>query len=82
MAFSSDTDLVNDERFQRYITLIIAFKFTREGLEDTVKRCTKKYPENANELNLVLTTVQEYTSQSLRNGAIHVQSGEKKSLDL
>lgn len=38
MAFSSDTDLVNDERFQRYITLIIAFKFTREGLEDTVKR--------------------------------------------
>lgn len=38
MAFSSDTNLVNDERFQRYITLIVAFKFTREGLEDTVKR--------------------------------------------
>lgn len=38
MAFSSDTNLVNDERFQRYITLIVAFKFTREGLEDTVNR--------------------------------------------
>lgn len=29
---------MNDEPFQRYITLIVAFKFTREGLEDTVKR--------------------------------------------
>lgn len=38
MAFNTDTGLGKDERFQRYITLIVAFKFTREGLEDTVKR--------------------------------------------
>lgn len=86
MAFSSDTNLVNDERFQRYITLIVAFKFTREGLEDTVNRSVvdlyQKYPENANELNLVPTTVQMCTDQSSKNGAIHVQRGEKKSLDL
>lgn len=38
MASTTYSGLGNDERFQRYITLIVAFKFTREGLEDTVKR--------------------------------------------
>lgn len=38
MASTTDTGLGNDESFQRYITLILAFKCTGEGLEDTVKR--------------------------------------------
>ncbi|XP_061178348.1 uncharacterized protein LOC133186986 [Saccostrea echinata] len=73
MAFSLDT-CTADEKFTNYITLVVALKYTQEGLQDLVKKAMDD--SNSSNNVKVKTKIQKFMENTLQT-----ECGECKTMD-